>query len=194
MSISAQQVQQLSWLIYIYLHKLLKNFLLPLPKQFIGDLKLILNFTWKSQVTSCVSRPSGWRRWCPGVLSQGTSRYLSCVWEAHPDHAAKCESRHGSAGPERGQRGSVWCALAVVLFIQHIILMSVTPTTFWGQQSSVITEAPLLIYNLSVALLADPCNSSTCRRDLLSPTYQHCQPIILARDAFKFKVWFFFSP
>lgn len=89
----------------------------------------------------------------------------------------KCESRHGCPGPERGQRGSAWGVLAVGLFIQHIILMSVTPTTFSGEQSSVITEALLLIYNLSVALLADPCNSSTCRRDPLSPTYQAASPL-----------------
>lgn len=77
----------------------------------------------------------------------------------------KCEIRHGYPGTAHSQRGSVWCVLAVVLFIQHIILMSVTPTTFWGEQSSVITEALLLIYNLSVALLADPWNSSTCRQE-----------------------------
>lgn len=46
---------------------------------------------------------------------------------------------------EPKQHGSVWCVLAAVLFIQHIILMSVTPTTFWAGQSSVITEALLLV-------------------------------------------------
>lgn len=45
---------------------------------------------------------------------------------------------------EPKQHGSVSYVLMAVLFIQHIILMTVTPITFWGGQSSVITE-PLLI-------------------------------------------------
>lgn len=80
---------------------------------------------------------------------------------------------------EPKQRGSVWCVLMAVLFIQHIILMSVTPTTFWGGQSSVITEPLLLVVpNLKLVSCAlcwpRPCKhlspwlllSQTCTRNI----------------------------
>lgn len=79
---------------------------------------------------------------------------------------------------EPKQRGSVWYVLMAVLFIQHIILMSVTPTTFWGGQSSVITEPLLLVVpNLKLVSRAlcwpQPCKhlshwlllSQTCTRN-----------------------------
>lgn len=66
-----------------------------------------------------------------------------------------------------------------VLSIQHIILMSVTPTTFWGGQSSVITEPLLLVVpNLKLVSRAlcwpQPCKhlshsllfSPTCTRNI----------------------------
>lgn len=149
--------------------------------------KLCGQMSWKSWVR---------RKWQPSFLSHRTSiKIYFHVKQANLVRLDipwwKCEIRQGYPGTARSQRGSVWCVLAVVLFIQHIILMSVTPTTFWGEQSSVITEALLLISNLSVALLADP--SCTCCRDLLSQTYQNSKPIIPARSAFKLKVFFFFS-
>lgn len=81
---------------------------------------------------------------------------------------------------EPKQRGSVWYVLMAVLFIQHIILMSVTPTTFWGGQSSVITEPLLLVVpNLKLVSRAlcwpQPCKhlshwlllSQTCTRNII---------------------------
>lgn len=92
---------------------------------------------------------------------------------------------------ESKQRGSVWCVLAAVLFIQHIILMSVTPTTFWAGQSSVITEALLLVVpNLKLvsrALRWPQPYKHLSQRPPFTDSHQKCHQMIVDWDLFWLK-------